>query len=131
MEKTLQKFLHKLTRLRQGVTAYGAAPHKPVLLLAVLQGIDKGWINENRIELSPELVSAFKSIWNRVVTTAHSPLIAQPFFHMRGEKLWHHVPGYDSKGCLFTSISPGDGQNCVHRRWDNLFLRKEELCLMN
>ena len=39
MEKTLQKYLHKLTRLRQGVTPYGPAPHKPVLLLAVLQGL--------------------------------------------------------------------------------------------
>lgn len=92
MEKTLQQYIHKFTHLRQGVTKYGPAPHKPVLLLAVMRGIDEGWIAGNRIELSPELVGAFKSVWNSVVQTGHSPLIAQPFFYMRSEKFWHHVP---------------------------------------
>lgn len=97
MIKPLQKMVHQWTHLRQGVTQYGPAPHKPVLLLAVLQGIEEGWIAENRIELSPELVGAFKTIWSRVVTTAHSPLIAQPFFYMRSEKFWHHIanPGFE------------------------------------
>lgn len=92
MNKCLQKFVHKLTHLRQGVTKYGPAPHKPVLLLTVMRGLDEGWISVNRIELTPELAGTFKSIWREVVTTAHSPLIAQPFFYMRGEKFWHHVP---------------------------------------
>jgi putative restriction endonuclease len=63
-----------------------------VLLLAVMRGMDEGWILENCIELTPELVGAFKSIWKQGVTTDHSPLIAQPFFYMRGEKFWHHIP---------------------------------------
>jgi putative restriction endonuclease len=92
MKDSLQKYLHKFTHLRQGVTKYGPAPHKPVLLLAVMQGMDEGWICGNRIELTPELVGAFKSIWQHVVTTAHSPLISQPFFYLRGEKFWHHIP---------------------------------------
>jgi putative restriction endonuclease len=92
MEKALQKYVRKFSSLRQGVTKYGPAPHKPVLLLAVLQGVEAGWITENRIELSPELVGAFKSFWRALVATGHSPLVAQPFFYMRGEKFWHHVP---------------------------------------
>lgn len=98
MDKALQKYIHKFSKLRQGVTKYGPAPHKPVLLLAVLRGMEEGWINENRIELSPELAGAFKSIWKNLVTTGHSPLIAQPFFYMRSEKFWHHVPnpGYEN-----------------------------------
>lgn len=74
------------------MTKYGSAPHKPVLLLAVFLGMEEGWITENRIDLSPELVGAFRSIWRDFVTTGHSPLIAQPFFYMRSEKFWHHVP---------------------------------------
>jgi putative restriction endonuclease len=106
MDKVLQIYVHKFSKLRQGVTKYGPAPHKPVLLLAVFQGLEEGWISENRIELSPELVGAFKSIWQNLVTTGHSPLIAQPFFYMRSEKFWHHIPhpGYEkwvkvSKNC--------------------------------
>lgn len=98
MDKALQKYAHKFSKLRQGVTKYGPAPHKPVLLLAVLRGMDEGWITENRVELSPELAGAFKSVWQNLVTTGHSPLIAQPFFYMRSEKFWHHVPipGYEN-----------------------------------
>lgn len=98
MDRSLQKYVHRFAKLRQGVTSYGPAPHKPVLLLAVLRGMEEGWIAENRIELTPELVSAFKSIWQNLVTTGHSPLIAQPFFYMRSEKFWHHVPnpGYEN-----------------------------------
>ena len=56
MDKALQKYDHKFAKLRQGVTKYGPAPHKPVLLLAVLRGMEEGWIAENRIKLSPELL---------------------------------------------------------------------------
>jgi putative restriction endonuclease len=92
MDKALQKYIRKFSKLRQGVTKYGPAPHKPVLLLSVLRGAEEGWIAGNRIELTPELVGTFKSIWRNLVTTGHSPLIAQPFFYMRGEKFWHHIP---------------------------------------
>mgnify|MGYP000291579107 CR=1 FL=1 len=92
MNELLQKYVKKFSQLRRGTTVYGPAPHKPVLLLAVIQGIDDGWISENRIELSPELVGAFKTIWHATVSTPHAPLIAQPFFYMRGEEFWHHMP---------------------------------------
>ncbi len=92
MDEMLRRYAAKFARLRRGVAKYGPAPHKPVLLLAVLRGFEEGWIAENRVELSPELAGAFRSIWQNLVTTGHSPLIAQPFFYMRSEKFWHHVP---------------------------------------
>lgn len=92
MEENLKQYVRKFSRLRQGTTPYGPAPHKPVLLLAVIRGMEEGWIAENRIELSPDLVGAFKSVWHAMVTTQHSPLIAQPFFYMRSESFWHHIP---------------------------------------
>lgn len=92
MDEALPEYVHKFERLRQGTTRYGPAPHKPVLLLAVIRGLEDGWITENRIDLSPELVGTFKSIWSGMVTTEHSPLIAQPFFYMRSENFWHFVP---------------------------------------
>ncbi len=98
MQTILQRYVRKFSRLRQGTTRYGPAPHKPVLLLTVIQGVEKGWIVENRIELSPELVGAFKTIWNALVNTGHSPLIAQPFFYLRSEGFWHHVPNPGFEG---------------------------------
>lgn len=105
MSDALQKYVRKFGKLNRGTTKYGPAPHKPVLLLAVMQGMEEGWVDQNRIELSPELVGAFKGVWRALVTTGHSPIIAQPFFHMRGEKFWHHVPnpGYENWGAATKS----------------------------
>jgi putative restriction endonuclease len=43
--------------------ANGIAPHKPILLLAVLKAFDEGLIIENRIEPSPELINLFNGYW--------------------------------------------------------------------
>jgi putative restriction endonuclease len=66
----------------------GKAPHKPILLLAVLQLIRKGEISSNRIEITPELVLAFKSNWQTLVTTLHTCNFALPFFHSKSEPFW-------------------------------------------
>ncbi len=96
----LNKYISKLSSLRQGVTKYGPAPHKPVLMLAVITAFEQGLITRNCIELSAELVGLFRSTWSSVVATNHVCLIAQPFFHMRREKFWHHHlnPGYENWG---------------------------------
>lgn len=124
MTDALQNYVRKFSRLRQGVTRFGSAPHKPVLLLAVIKGFEEGWIADNRIELSPELVATFKTLWQRLVQSGHSPLIAQPFFFMRGEGFWSHVPnpGYLSNpiqrhAMLAQSVRESsivEGARCFH-----------------
>ncbi len=77
--KNLKRSFHKIL---------GKAPHKPILLLSVLQLIRKGEIISNRIEISPELVLAFKSNWQALVTTKHDCNFALPFFHSKSEPFW-------------------------------------------
>lgn len=74
----------------------GSAPHKPILLLAVLDEIDNGSITENRIFITPELVSRFKEIWSVLVdSTVFVPSFALPFYHLDGkgnkhaDHFWH------------------------------------------
>lgn len=69
----------------------GGAPHKPILLLAVIELIEEGNISSNRIYITPELVSKFKDLWKMLVITNHHPTFALPFFHMRSEGFWHLV----------------------------------------
>lgn len=79
--------LHFFSKLRRD-SKYGGAPHKPVLLLAILELIRKGEIRANRIAITPELVLEFKSIWSRLVVTPHIPNFALPFYHMKSEPFW-------------------------------------------
>ena len=62
--KALDRYPNKFSKLRQGVTKYGPAPHKAVLLLSVIRGIELDYIHNNIIPVTPELVSLFKSTWN-------------------------------------------------------------------
>lgn len=72
--------------LKRGVTKYGPAPHKPILLLAVIEAFDKGEIINNRIEPSGELLVRFRNIWDQLVHTRHTPNFSLPFFHLKNEK---------------------------------------------
>ena len=91
---TLQKYVQKMKRLRVD-RAHGVAPHKPLLLLAVIELIERGQIRENKIPLSPDLAETFMRYWSKV--TNRKPNIALPFFHLKSDGFWHlHPnPGYE------------------------------------
>lgn len=91
---TLQKYVQKMKRLRVD-RAHGVAPHKPLLLLAVIELIERGQIQENKISLSPDLAETFMKYWSKV--TDRRPNIALPFFHLKSDGFWHLHPnaGYE------------------------------------
>lgn len=99
-----------LTRLKRAThrnTIYGKAPHKPVLLLAVIEQIESGHITGNQIYITPELVAAFQKIWLKLVPhEGWEPRFFLPFYHLTGDKFWHLklMPG--SEVALTGSYSP-------------------------
>jgi putative restriction endonuclease len=76
----------------------GGAPHKPVLLLALIKAFDFGIYKSNRIPVTPELIGYFKTYWAALVTTGHKESFVLPFYHLKGERsgFWKLVakPGY-------------------------------------
>jgi putative restriction endonuclease len=84
---SLNGFVHKLTHLKRGVTQYGLAPHKPVLLITLLELISKGHITENKVYIDTDLVGTFQENWRLLVNTLHQPDFTQPFFYLQSEKL--------------------------------------------
>lgn len=93
----LEQFLLKVQKLKID-RAHGNAPHKPILLLSILQAIDSNLIQDNKIYITPELVSLFKSNWNALVITSHECRFALPFYHLSGDGFWnlHPKAGYDN-----------------------------------
>ncbi|SMO59055.1 HNH endonuclease [Gracilimonas mengyeensis] len=63
------------------------APHKPFLLLSVIDGIEQGWIENNYIELSSELSGAFYRYWDEIMGDRNTK-ISIPFNHLDGEPFW-------------------------------------------
>jgi len=66
--------------------ANGKAPHKPVLLLALIQEISEGDIKNNRVYITPKLIATFKEIWSRLVEGYWDCKFFLPFYHLTNDK---------------------------------------------
>jgi len=97
MKKDVSYYTNQFTKLRVD-RVHGAAPHKPILLLSIIELIEQGKIQHNRIFLTPELISSFLKYWGKFGSENHRSDIAQPFFHLTSDKFWHLAPnsGFES-----------------------------------
>jgi putative restriction endonuclease len=83
----LNDYLQKLTHLKRGITKYGLAPHKPILLITLLELISNVHLIENRVSVDTDLVGIFQENWRLLVNTLHQPDFTQPFFYLQSEKI--------------------------------------------
>lgn len=95
MEKNIHYYINRFQKLRRDYKN-GGAPHKPILLLSILEAIKQGYIRSTRIEITPELVLLFKDIWSLLVVTKHDCRFPLPFYHLRSEPFWELIP---NSGC--------------------------------
>jgi putative restriction endonuclease len=104
ISKALDYYCHKFSRLRVDRSHGSIAPHKPILLLSVIDLVEQGILRHNRIFLSAELVATFLKFWSQLGSDAHRSNIALPFFHLRSDGFWHFKanPGYE---VAITSLS--------------------------
>lgn len=90
----MTKLLQNILSLNCAPTKYGKAPHKPILLLAVIESFENGEILENWIPVTDGLLERFYDLWNLLVKTQNVPNFSLPFFHLKNEKgeFWSLIP---------------------------------------
>jgi putative restriction endonuclease len=98
MPKDLSFYVKKFAKLRVDRAHGSVAPHKPILLLSVIELFQQGAIQQNQIFLSPELISTFLKYWTHLGSDIHRSDIALPFYHLTGDGFWHLLPnpGFES-----------------------------------
>ena len=86
----IKHYLYHFAHLNTAKHKGKPAPHKAVLLLAVMSLIERGSISTPEIELTDELVDEFKKIWTEKlpVSCPFSCDISKPYFHMQHEPFW-------------------------------------------
>jgi len=93
----MEALVQQITSLRRALTKFGPAPHKPVLLLAILESFDKGEIDRNWIGINEALLTRFYDLWHLLVNTRNTPNFSLTFFHLGNERrgLWNlnAIPG--------------------------------------
>ncbi len=114
MNGGIDRYAQRFARLRTNrnrkvwseVTAH-RAPHKPILLLCVLDLFDSGGLSSNLVEITDDLAELFGRYWQRVLSFGRSGNLALPFFHLRGEGFWHLLPRHRGTriGSQITSLA--------------------------
>lgn len=97
----LENYLRQFARLRRAPGQVWSdatrkqAPHKPLLLMAVMDLVARGVITSNFIEVTGDLVELndlFTGYWRRVVPITQKSSIAFPFSRLHNEPFWVLVP---------------------------------------
>ncbi|MFY9260780.1 MAG: HNH endonuclease [Gallionella sp.] len=95
----LNNWLNRLAKLRVDRASKSPAPHKPLLLLAILDQIEEGSIISSIVRLTPELAFRFLGYWEVVSSRGRSVGRAElPFFHLQSDGFLKHVavPGLEA-----------------------------------
>jgi putative restriction endonuclease len=99
------------SRSRWPATTHYRAPHKPVLLLAVMDLIAEETVSANLIEITPDLGELFTLYWSRVMPPDQRGNLALPFFHLKSDGFWHLMPQPGKKAI----VEGSDQIKSVHR----------------
>lgn len=117
----LQHYTYAFAHLNRNKLRGEVAPHKPVLLLALIDYIEEKMRTAEGRELlnqpipfRPTLESKFKCVWNRHVhSEVFKPSFVNPIIHMQSEPFYHLIPYsdrvYDGKHSMLALESAFQG----------------------
>ena len=124
MNKDIDYYLSAFEKMKRAIMRGVKAPHKLILLLAILNLCQRGIIKDNHIVLSSELVEEFKRLWRLYIgeqNTGGSIFVAEglpmdiphsypfkcsienPYYHLQHEPFWRLVKNEKGKERKFYS----------------------------
>lgn len=90
-------WLERLYNLRRDKRGSYERPHKPVLLLSIIDLLDRGVIDRNMFPFNSELIQTFRRYFKVVARNNDKPSIQNPFYHLSGDGFWHLIPKSDAQ----------------------------------
>ena len=112
MVKDQQYWLRKLATLRIDRSHLDPAPHKPLLLLVMMEMAEKGEISCREVPLSPDLAFRFSVFWSVVAQRRKQlPEVRLPFHHLGSSGMWQPLtadgkPSPDKKLTTWIRLDP-------------------------
>ena len=87
-EVTRERWLAKLAKLKIDLKG-NPAPHKPLLLLVVIELAEQGLLPKGTFPLTPEIAFRFCTYWSIVAhRRTQKPDVRYPFHHMQSGGFW-------------------------------------------
>jgi len=123
MIKIIEHYVKLFSRLNVNRSHGRISPHKPAMLLAVIELAESKLLNENRIYYNQQLLERFRVYFEVVQQPGDSCNPYLPFFHLKSEKFWHlqQRPGkQDVLKTMRTVRGPSDlTDNIIYASLDN------------
>jgi putative restriction endonuclease len=89
MVRDQKYWLHKLATLRIDRARGNPAPHKALLLLVMMEMVEKGEIESRDVTLSPDIAFRFSVFWSVVAQRRKQPPeVRLPFHHLGSSGMW-------------------------------------------
>jgi len=89
MVKDQNYWLQKLATLRIDRARGNPAPHKPLLLLVIIEMMEKAEIRSTEVTLSPDIAFRFSVYWSAVAQRCKQrPDVRLPFHHISSSGIW-------------------------------------------
>ena len=88
-DECLKFYSNRIRQLNQNKLHGKVNIAKPVLLLAVIQLIDKHWLLDNRIILTSEIENRYKDLYHQYDRTKDATPVYYPFYHLHSDGFWH------------------------------------------
>lgn len=97
---TLDEYKDSLSHMKVNKKGDKIAPHKAILLLAIIDLIENGIIKDSFIPLSDELIRTFGNVWANNVSTINftKSKFSYPFFHLQTSSFWELIQTSDYIG---------------------------------
>ena len=88
------KYANQIQSLNVKITNGVKAPHKAIILITIINMINKGKLTQNKILLENDIAEKFKECWNFYVDPNHvfshfASAAWTPFWHLKKEPFWH------------------------------------------
>lgn len=94
MLKDQNYWLQKLATLRIDRARGNPAPHKPLLLLVIMEMMEKGEIESPEVTLSPDIAFRFSVFWSAVAQRRKQrPEVRLPFHYLKSSGIWQPITG--------------------------------------
>ncbi len=110
----LQRLKAEINSIRRGNYKGRVKPHKPLMLLAVLDLMNAGIITENRVTFDNTLKNKFQELFLIAHKEGDWCHPSEPFFHLRTAGFWFHKPCRGKeKACADLDTSGGGSRRIL------------------
>lgn len=127
--KDIGYYVRTFTRLHVNSRQIGPSPHKPVLLLSILEFFEANEINLNQIEFSPRLVDRFAAIFAAVRGPYDRCNPVLPFIHLSSDRFWH-LKAKQGKEAVLAAVSQIRTQWQLHELVEYAYVDEELFTLL-